>query len=945
MNSYKKQNFKSIQSGFENLKLTKREIDTISCILNGKTSSKHIATMLSIHPKTAEKHKSGVFQKLGDVHKFVEANNSVEPFRQHYDLLLKEFEFTKALRQIEDSLTPNRPTLYLEVRSKNIGKLVSDIKNCLRMSGINISETPIAEKHIILYRDSYIIGNKRVGVKSFHSLIFAVLEELTENPYVIDIINTFNSKSDKPAEEDIIYTEAKVNKRVLPQKKPRSINMMMLIGGVLILASTVSYFFRGSMGNYGVYAQMEMKTPIESSLIPRESIIRRIDTALTLDSQVSIAVLTGIGGSGKTTLAHIWGKQYKKRNPKATVWEINSESPQTLDKSLQSLVRELGEQEGKGNDITRLNEIEGYYERNAARMSFIRKYLKEGGRWLLIFDNVEKLSDISDILPQDVDIWGKGKIIVTTRNLQIKHSSFIESENVIHVDPLSADESLELFVSLRYGDQGKTLSLKEKESAICFVKHIPPFPLDVSIAATYLAVHGLEKEKYLVNLREQSKAFQDAEKNIVIENHAYSETRYSLISTSLERILSKNEKYGRMLYLMSRIKSQLVPVEIFGAYVSGEEVKDFLIELNRHSLITSEEKVEGLSTISVHKSTQEMMEAYFSSRIGREDTLYTLNTFLSFAHRAIDWGNSSVIRALGPHVRAIVNDAKSLHTTNEFKGVLGCVELYRGRARDAADFLESALKVKKNDGRLLLHLGRSYQLLSLYEEAERAYFKCINSYMEDKDHSGIVDARSLLAHLYYVKGDYLKSEAQIDLASQGMEVDGLRKLPIIRVKYIKNLIQSELGEYQEAAKTLEEGLELIRKGVVDEKLAVSLASLGLVYSEMGNYSKAKGLLDEAIEYHKKYDKHSAFYWMRMSYAASVYRKMGVLEKAQEMLEQSLDFIKANAKDNTLDLGYTMTQLGKVYKDLGYLTESKCLLSEAYDLYKASFGQDSLRNGS
>ena len=57
---------------------------------------------------------------------------------------------------------------------------------------------------------------------------------------------------------------------------------------------------------------------------------------------------------------------------------------------------------------------------------------------MLIYDNIETLSDIKDFIPEDKKVWGFGKILMTTRNannqnnrgLYVKHP--LSLWNTIH---------------------------------------------------------------------------------------------------------------------------------------------------------------------------------------------------------------------------------------------------------------------------------------------------------------------------------------------------------------------------------------------------------------------------------------------------------------------------------------------------------------------------------
>ena len=112
--------------------------------------------------------------------------------------------------------------------------------------------------------------------------------------------------------------------------------------------------------------------------------------------------------------------------------------------------------------------------------------LKERKSWLLIYDNVENISTIKDYLPQDTQVWGNGKVIITTRDKNIQYSEYIKQDNIIQIEELTENEKLVLFCKIFYNLLPSNLDLGQQQQARDFLKNIPPFPLDISTSAYYL---------------------------------------------------------------------------------------------------------------------------------------------------------------------------------------------------------------------------------------------------------------------------------------------------------------------------------------------------------------------------------------------------------------------------------------------------------------------------
>ena len=88
----------------KNIEFTSREIDILSCILGGR-SSKKIAPLLSISPKTVEAHTRNIMLKTGcrsqsDLIGFIETSDKFLVIRTHYLSLLIQEAFEKSLKEI-----------------------------------------------------------------------------------------------------------------------------------------------------------------------------------------------------------------------------------------------------------------------------------------------------------------------------------------------------------------------------------------------------------------------------------------------------------------------------------------------------------------------------------------------------------------------------------------------------------------------------------------------------------------------------------------------------------------------------------------------------------------------------------------------------------------------------------------------------------------------------
>lgn len=107
--------------------------------------------------------------------------------------------------------------------------------------------------------------------------------------------------------------------------------------------------------------------------------------------------ITGLGGIGKTSLAVEYC--YKYQEAYDIVWWLRAEDSSTLATDYAALAPKLNPALADVADVPAL-------------MEWVRDYLRQHGRWLLVFDNANHPDEIREYLPP----VGKGHVLVTSRN-------------------------------------------------------------------------------------------------------------------------------------------------------------------------------------------------------------------------------------------------------------------------------------------------------------------------------------------------------------------------------------------------------------------------------------------------------------------------------------------------------------------------------------------------
>jgi tetratricopeptide (TPR) repeat protein len=238
----------------------------------------------------------------------------------------------------------------------------------------------------------------------------------------------------------------------------------------------------------GAYTEMlscwnipHLELPVTPFFVGRKEEIQILTDALTVDSR-PVAIIQGMGGVGKTTLAAYLAYQLKSAFPDGILWaNLEQYNPMQL---LNSFVSVYGE------DVSTYTEL-------ADRQRVVRDILSRK-KVLLVLDNVQKEAELTAFLP----IGGRAAALITTRRHNLWATRFANA--CITLNPFDAkkQESLELFANIL----GETV-LQESEAALVeLADSLGHLPLAVEIVANRLASEpNWSIDRFLARLRQEKR--------------------------------------------------------------------------------------------------------------------------------------------------------------------------------------------------------------------------------------------------------------------------------------------------------------------------------------------------------------------------------------------------------------------------------------------------------
>ncbi len=431
---------------------------------------------------------------------------------------------------------------------------------------------------------------------------------------------------------------------------------------------------------------------------------------------------------------------------------------------------------------------------------------------------------------------------------------------------LGGDEFAVVLDDVRSDEEVTTLAER-------FLQEIPPFPLDISIAAYYIKATNITYQRYLEYLSQNSKEFNETQETVLKDANEYTKTRYSIVVLSLNHFMEIHENFKELLLLVSLLNSQYIPRELLEKYKKNITVDNFIYNLKKYSFITGESCMISNPLFSMHRSAQQVSLIYLTKELGLEKDVLLINSFS---------------RTLESYVTYIIEN-----------------------------FVEQ-------DG-----FSKMKSLVCHYE----TFLSHKNLLTEDAKESVECD----LGFIYFYLGYYAKAKQKLENSLSKLNKNyNKNKVKIARILTYLGDIYGKLENYSQAKNFLEKGLFIYEECFPKDHVYISwsLALLGKVYTHSHQYEKAKQLLEKSLLiYQKCFPKdHVSTAWI-LAHLAHVYRELKQYETAKDLLEKSLTIYEREQGKEHITTAWILQDLGRVYLLENQLETAENLLKKALEIFQ------------
>lgn len=626
-----------------------------------------------------------------------------------------------------------------------------------------------------------------------------------------------------------------------------------------------------------------------NSYVGRKREIREIKELLTENRLVT---LTGAGGSGKTRLALQVAEELQGKYPDG-VWFIELANIREASLVIPTIATVLGTTE----------------KTNTALIEIVKRNLSQK-HMLLLIDNLEHLLDSAPLISELLAAAPQLSILGTSREYlhiygeqeyTVQPLSLPDPNNSGNVEELIKVEAIALFIQrARAVNPNLTLDEEALQHLTQICVRLDGLPLAIELCAPMVKIFPLSviAERIQNNLDSIPEGPRDlpARQQMLIKTLQWSRD-----------LLSDDEKHLFERLAIFSGGGTLDAIESICADGISGDIGNLIFELVNKNLLLAQERLDG----EIRFGMLETIRQFNQNLLEKENLLESLSRLHAeyYTHLA-------------------QKTAPRLSAADQVRW-LDMLEVEYDNLRAALDWCQSA----KGTEELGLNLAGSLELFwsirGYFQEGRERLSAALSRPGAMKQTEARAKALHAEAHLAYMQGDYpLVRERLEESLSIYRGLGSAGKHGTATVLITLGDKQTEVGEYESAAKMMKEALEIMRELQDMKGVARALWQLGACEVRPGNYVQARRYFEEALPLLRQIGDGSNTA-IALSGLAEIAIRQGHYEHAVVLEEESLAMRKE--MDEPWGIGVSLGNFAWIALRLDDLEEAEKLLWESLTL--------------
>jgi tetratricopeptide (TPR) repeat protein len=664
-----------------------------------------------------------------------------------------------------------------------------------------------------------------------------------------------------------------------------------------------------------------------SQLVEREAELYNLEQALSSadKDKPRCAVLIGMGGQGKTSLAIEYCRRSVKDKRYRTILWIDASSPLALERSFSTCADRISSETRKLDDL-------------ASTVQFVKDAL-EGHDWLIVFDNYDHPEDFDDFSNFHPD-HGNGAVLITSR-----HADAAILGTGLQLEGMKEDEGIELLLRRTKFNKGER---DVRTAATQILQRLGNLPLAIDQAGAYMAARSLSPLAFLQQYDKRAEHyFGQTPKVWDYKRQASEETKAFPLSVrttwemSLEQISNdegRRESLEHLLALSAFLGGADITSLVYGAFCDSENeppswmsvfatsgswdaynYEDMITELSRLSLLQQMTTDNDECIFSLHPLIRDWVQLRVPQQRRTEYVVESAIVLASYVNKHVTTSSLPTSRRILSYQDALV---QSMSRFSNPDVQLGAGTL-RGAGRCFALFYN--LHGRYNDAEVLLNKVRAND--------ERQH---------GPTHPFLLDTTRHLASVLKNQGQHIKAQQLLEPVLKKAESVSDSAPEVLELRMELAAVYAKQDKVEESRIIHENLLEhyTSHTGSHSGQVLRCLEQLGQLHRWQGKHEAAIGYFTRVLEKYETKIGHDELHTFRVIvHLANTRRALSQYAEAEQLLLRAIKGLENSVGIYHPDTAGAHVDIAISFRCIGQFEKAESHFALAFDGFSKSLGPD------